>query len=208
MKLSREDILFFLLNGFVKTLKIEVKFLENVKFPSIITFWHGRMFLLPFVFANYADKVSVLISRHRDGELAARLIEKLGFSTVRGSTGKGKGGDRAFREMVNILESGKSVAITPDGPRGPKEVFKPGAAKLSIVTGVPVYPVAFSTSRGKELSSWDNFLLPYPFSKCKVLVGKPLYPKEKEDIDFYTKRLELALKDLTKLCDQETGWKI
>ena len=207
MSLSKESVLSFLLKGYVKTLRLEVEFQSNVEFPAIIAFWHGRMFLLPFVFKDYADRVSVLISRHRDGEVAARVIEKLGFSTVRGSTGKGKGGERAFLKMVELLNNGKSVAITPDGPKGPREVFKAGAAKLSILTGAPIYPVTFSTSKGKSLSSWDRFLIPYPFSRCKVIVGKPIYPEKNENTESFRKRLELALKNLTDQCDREVGWK-
>jgi lysophospholipid acyltransferase (LPLAT)-like uncharacterized protein len=109
--------------------------------------------------------------------------------------------------MVELLNNGKSVAITPDGPKGPREVFKTGAAKLSILTGAPIYPVTFSTSKGKSLSSWDRFLIPYPFSRCKVIVGKPIHPEENENTESFRKRLELALKNLTDQCDREVGWK-
>ena len=207
MRLSKPYIASFILRAWVKTLRIEVEFLAEPTFPSIIAFWHGRMFLLPFVFKSYASQVSILISRHRDGEFVARLVESLGFSTVRGSTGKGKGGDRAFLEMFNLLKSGKVVAITPDGPRGPREVVKPGIARLSKKTGAPIYPLTFSTNRGKMLNSWDRFLVPYPFSRCKVILGKPIYPEnygEKELV----KKVELELQRLTETCDGEMRWKV
>ncbi|TCK05205.1 lysophospholipid acyltransferase family protein [Phorcysia thermohydrogeniphila] len=206
MRLSKPYVASLLLRAWVKTLKVEVEFLAEPTFPSIIAFWHGRMFLLPFVFRSYASQVSILISRHRDGEFATRLVEALGFSTVRGSTGKGKGGDRAFLEMVRLLKSGMSVAITPDGPRGPREVVKPGVARLSIKTGVPIYPLTFSCSRGKKLNSWDRFLIPYPFSRCKVILGKPIYPQGYEEEEL-VKKVELELQRLTETCDGEMGWK-
>jgi lysophospholipid acyltransferase (LPLAT)-like uncharacterized protein len=109
--------------------------------------------------------------------------------------------------MVKLIKSGMAVAITPDGPRGPKEVVKQGIARLSIKTGAPIYPLTFSTNRGKKLNSWDEFLVPYPFSRCKVVLGKPVYPEnygEKELV----KKVELELRKLTKICDGEMGWKV
>jgi len=207
LRLSKSYVASLFLRAWVRTLRVEVEFLAEPTFPSIIAFWHGRMFLLPFVFRNYASRVSILISRHRDGEFVARLVEALGFSTVRGSTGRGKGGSKAFIEMVKLIKSGMAVAITPDGPRGPKEVVKQGIARLSIKTGAPIYPLTFSTNRGKKLNSWDEFLVPYPFSRCKVVLGKPVYPEnygEKELV----KKVELELRKLTKICDGEMGWKV
>ncbi len=198
MRLDRVGTLLTVSKVLVKTLKVEVEFRTPPKFPSIVAFWHGRMFLLPFALQNYASKVAILISRHRDGELIARLVERLGFKTVRGSTGKGKGGSKAFLKMLKLLEEGNAVAITPDGPRGPREVVKPGVVKLSMTTGLPVYPLTFACNRYKELSSWDRFVVPYPFSKCKVLLGEPLKPEDFTKEEEMKKGLELRLKELTK----------
>jgi len=181
----------------VKTLKVEVEFLSPPTFPSIVAFWHGRMFLLPFALQKYADRVAILISRHRDGELVANLVERLGFKTVRGSTGRGKGGTGAFLKMAELLEKGYAVAITPDGPRGPREKVKPGAVKLSKLTGVPIYPLTFGCKREFRLNSWDRFALPKPFSKCRVILGNPLKPKDFKDEREMAERLELTLKELT-----------
>ena len=201
MSLSRHSGVLLLVKALVKTLKVEVEFLHQPVFPCIVAFWHGRMLLLPFALKDYAPKVHILVSRHRDGELVAGIVERLGFSTIRGSTGKGKGGDRAFAQMLNVLKRGDVVAITPDGPRGPAEVAKPGVAKLSMLSGAPIYPLTFSASKGTKLSSWDGFLLPYPFSRCKVVLGKPIYPEGSEDE--LAKRVELELKKLTRSCDGE-----
>ena len=95
--------------------------------PIIGVFWHGRMMMLP-KFWRTRQKLSMLISNHRDGELIAKSIEWFNFGTIRGSAGRKKegqggvatkGGAAALRHMLKILESGESVAITPDGPRGP-----------------------------------------------------------------------------------------
>jgi len=203
---SREGLLAYFLKWWVKTLRINVEFLSPVQFPSIVAFWHGRMFVLPFVFERYAKKVSILISRHRDGEFVAKLVERLGFKTVRGSTGKGKGGERAFLEMVKVISKGEVVAITPDGPKGPAEKVKKGIVKLSMKTGVPIYPISFSAKPCYRFNSWDKFMLPLPFSKCVVKVGKPLYPEQLSE-DEFKEKIELELKRLTDLCDEEAGWK-
>ncbi|WP_457569647.1 lysophospholipid acyltransferase family protein [Desulfurobacterium sp.] len=208
----KETLLALLLNGYFKTLRTEIQLNKGARLPSpqnpgIYMFWHGRMLILPFAFKDKGNLVKVLISKHRDGEKIARIIHKLGFGTVRGSTGIRKGGDKAFRELIKALQNGYSIAITPDGPRGPKEKLKPGVAKLAMLSGIPVFPVAFSTNRGKKLGSWDSFLVPYPFSKCKIVIDKPLIPKEDEDLKSFSNRLELSLKNLTQQIDGEMGWK-
>ncbi len=202
MRLSKPELIYALSSLWVKTLKVEVEFLSAPKFPSIVAFWHGRMFLLPFALKEYAEKVAILISRHRDGELIAQIVEKMGFKTVRGSAGKGKGGERAFKEMVKLIEEGYTVAITPDGPKGPREVAKPGVAKLAIKTGVPVYPLTFSANRKFNLNSWDRFLIPYPFSKCRVILGEPVNPENFKSEEELRKEIELKLKELTEEADR------
>ena len=210
MKLNNPQLLLAVAKGLVKTLRVEVEFLSPPKFPSIVAFWHGRMFLLPFALKEYAPKVAILISRHRDGELIARVVEKLGFKTVRGSTGPGKGGEKAFLEMLKLLEKGYVVAITPDGPRGPREVAKPGIAKLALKSGLPVYPLTFSAKSSLKLNSWDKFLIPYPFSKCKVILGEPINPEDfmnHNSEEELRKTIEFKLKQLTEKADREVLWK-
>ncbi len=202
MKLSNPELIYTLSSLWVKTLRIEVEFLSPPQFPSIVAFWHGRMFLLPFALKNYAERVAILISRHRDGELIARIVEKMGFKTVRGSAGRGKGGDRAFKEMVKLIEEGYTVAITPDGPRGPREVAKPGVARLAMKTGVPVYPLTFSANWKFNLNSWDRFLIPYPFSKCRVILGEPVLPQNFHSEEELRREIELKLRELSERADR------
>lgn len=202
MRLSKPELIYALSSLWVKTLRVEVEFLSAPEFPSIVAFWHGRMFLLPFALKEYAEKVAILISRHRDGELIAQIVEKMGFKTVRGSAGKGKGGERAFKEMVKLIEEGYTVAITPDGPKGPREVAKPGVAKLALKTGVPVYPLTFSANWKFNLNSWDRFLIPYPFSKCRVVLGKPIRPENFKNEEELREEIELKLKELTEEADR------
>jgi lysophospholipid acyltransferase (LPLAT)-like uncharacterized protein len=204
LKLDKAGLILKASQLLLKSVKVERVFLSQPTFPSIVTFWHGRMFLLPFALKEYADRVAILISRHRDGELASELVSKLGFKVVRGSAGRGKGGTRAFLEMVKLIKEGFTVAITPDGPKGPKEVVKPGVARLSMVTGAPVYPLTFSCKRCFTLNSWDRFKIPKPFTSCRVLLGNPIKPSDFKGVEELRKGIELKLKELTE--EAESKW--
>ncbi len=202
MSSGKEFLLLTVSKLLLKTLKVETEFLSPPEFPCIVAFWHGRMFLLPFALREFSDKVAILISRHRDGELIAKIVERLGFKTVRGSTGRGKGGERAFLQMLKLLKKGYCVAITPDGPKGPKEKVKPGVVKLSLTSGVPIYPLTFACSSCFTLNSWDRFKIPKPFSKCKVLLGNPLKPENFSDEEEMRLELERELKSLTEIAQE------
>ena len=133
----------------------------------IYTLWHGE--LLPLLWHHRGEGIAVVISEHRDGEIIARIAERLGYSTVRGSTSKGA--SRALIGLVRAVESGRSAAVTPDGPRGPAHVFAPGAAIAAQRTGVPIIPVRVSATRAWRLKSWDRFLIPKPFARVDVHYG-------------------------------------
>ncbi len=92
--------------------------------------------------------------------------------------------------------------MTPDGPRGPAEIVKPGAAQLARLTGNPVIPLAFSCSRGKRFDSWDRFLVPYPFSQGVIVWGEPLYYTKEEEPEAFRLRIEQALKETTARADK------
>jgi len=143
----------------------------------ICVFWHGRILMMPF--AAPGVPVAVLISRHRDGELMSRIVERLGFPVIRGSTTRG--GVMAVRGMIRILRKGWNLAITPDGPKGPRWKVRAGVVKLAGMTGAPLIPLAFSASRRFVLNSWDGFLVPIPFSRGVYVWGEPLYVREGVD---------------------------
>jgi lysophospholipid acyltransferase (LPLAT)-like uncharacterized protein len=159
--------------------------------------WHGRLLMLPFLYPG--KELHVLISVHRDGEIIANIVKRFGFSAVRGSSSKG--GKEALNEMVRLGNENKDLAITPDGPRGPAEIVKPGVAKLARLTGKAVVPVAFASSRCKRLKSWDRFLIPYPFSRGAFVTGEPLYYREGEEMEAFRLRIEDALRSVTDRAD-------
>jgi hypothetical protein len=113
----------------------------------------------------------VLISEHRDGEMVAQAAESLGYGLVRGSTTRG--GGRALIGLVRALQSGKRVAITPDGPKGPPRQFAQGALVAAQRSDAFILPVAVSASRAWHLRSWDRFMIPKPFARLTIAYGTP-----------------------------------
>jgi len=133
----------------------------------IYTLWHGE--LLPLLWHHRRERIAVLISEHRDGEIIARIAESLGYATVRGSTSKGA--SRALIGLVRAVESGLNAAVTPDGPRGPAHVFAPGAAIAAQRSGAPILPIRVRAARAWRLKSWDRFMIPKPFTRVDVHYG-------------------------------------
>ena len=137
----------------------------------ISAFWHDRLLMMTFAYPPHV--ATTIISRHRDGEYIARVAERLDFSVVRGSATRG--GAQGFRQLLQVLEGGGHVGITPDGPKGPARRVKPGVIELSRLSGMPILPLAFGASPAVRLRSWDNFLIPYPFARGVFVWGEPLY---------------------------------
>ena len=132
--------------------------------PIIFTLWHGE--LLPLLYQHRREEVAVLISEHGDGEIIARIAERLGYRTVRGSTSRGAA--RALLELGRVLGEGHDLAITPDGPRGPAKSFAPGAIVVAQRTGAPMIGAAVSASSAWRLKSWDRFMIPRPFARVTI----------------------------------------
>jgi lysophospholipid acyltransferase (LPLAT)-like uncharacterized protein len=166
--------------------------------------WHARM--LPFAFTHRGRGIGVLISQHRDGELIARIIGRLGFTTARGSSTRG--GEEGVREMLRLAESGRLLGITPDGPRGPAEQVKPGLVYLASRTGLAVVPIASAASRAWCFRSWDRFRFPWPFARVVVGYGAPIaVPRAlgEPDVEVWRARIQGALDDLTRDLGRRAG---
>jgi lysophospholipid acyltransferase (LPLAT)-like uncharacterized protein len=145
--------------------------------PVILAMWHGQHFLIPFI-KRPQHRAKVLISRHRDGELNARVAERLGIETIRGSGHLGtgfveKGGVSAFKEMLTALEQGYSVALTADVPKIAR-VAGIGIVKLASASGRPIYPLAIATRHRIELDTWDRTSVHLPFTSGAGIVGQPV----------------------------------
>lgn len=126
------------------------------------------------------NQIAVMTSRSFDGEYIARIIRKFGFIPVRGSSSRG--GVGALIGMRRELEHGHSVAFTIDGPRGPRYVAKPGPVLLAKKSGVPVCCFYIHVERAWVLNSWDQMMIPKPFSRAVLYVSSPIsVPRDATD---------------------------
>ena len=168
-------------------------------------FWHGRILLAPAAMER-GRPLHMLISSHRDGLLVARGAAFVGISTVAGSSRRG--GAEALRRMQRLLDDGQAVAITPDGPRGPRMRAKPGAIKIAQLSGAPLLPFSAAVTRRRLLGSWDRFCLAWPFCRGEILVGEPIrVPAElgPEAAEGFRLELERQLNALTAEADRRCG---
>lgn len=135
----------------------------------IFTLWHGRQ--LPLTYHHRNQGIVAIISRSGDGEYIARIVEAWGYGAARGSSHRG--GSEALRDLVKHARKGRSLAVTPDGPRGPRQKLKMGAVVAAQLTGLPMVPMAGAATRGWWFGGWDRFLVPKPFSTIHVAYGEP-----------------------------------
>ncbi|MEK8023676.1 MAG: lysophospholipid acyltransferase family protein [Candidatus Hydrogenedentota bacterium] len=156
----------------------------------LLPFWHNRLIggCTSPIFRDY-DTV-VVVSRHYDGEIIARIQGMFGHRAIRGSARAGA--NEALKEMEADIRKGCVVGITPDGARGPKYVVKPGAAILVERTGRPAIPFLTAAERRWKFRSWDNFELPKPFSRCTLLFGNPVLPTG--DVEATRRKIEEEMK--------------
>lgn len=137
----------------VKTLSIKeitAKFVDETQKSgknAIFAFWHGRLLLMPFAYKAQKD-FYIMISSHRDGEFVSRAVKHLGVRSVRGSTTRG--GISAFKKLIRFADEGYNIALTPDGPKGPKHKVQMGIIELAKITGRPIIPVTYSASKKKS----------------------------------------------------------
>jgi hypothetical protein len=138
--------------------------------PVIYAFTHGV--LLPLTFTHRDRGVRVLVSQSRDGEIIARVLERLGFETARGSSTRG--GDRAVLRLAAAGRAGHDLAVTPDGPRGPRGSAAPGVAVVAARAMAPIVPMGVASRPAWNARSWDRFLVPPPFARVWVVYGTPV----------------------------------
>ncbi len=165
---------------------------ENI----IFAYWHAFMLVPAYTARNLGIKV--MVSQHTDGEYITRVIERLGFTTVRGSTTRG--GVKALLKMIKDSKEGTAIAITPDGPRGPRLTIQPGIIYLSQKTGFPIIPTSLGLTSYWELPSWDKFRIPKPFSKAALIYGEPIHipPKlNKSEVEVFCRLLENKMREIT-----------
>ena len=160
----------------------------------IYAFWHESLLIMTTV----RTRISVLISRHADGELITQVCQRLGIGVERGSTKK-----RGAEGLLGMIRCSRKrhLAITPDGPRGPRRQVQMGIIQLASLTGLPIVPIGVGYSNAKRFNSWDRFALPRLGSKAVACVGEPIVvPKKtsRENMEPYRQQVEEAMLQLTE----------
>jgi lysophospholipid acyltransferase (LPLAT)-like uncharacterized protein len=165
----------------------------------LYAFWHENLVLLAYHYAR--PDVYVLISQHADGELIAEICRRLGFSLVRGSTSRG--GVEAVRQMLRVGD-GAHLAITPDGPRGPRRHVQLGLVYLAARTGMPIVPIGIGFHQPWRTQSWDRFVLPRPWSVATCVTAPPVTvptDADKEQLEEFRRRVEETMLCVTAIAE-------
>jgi len=179
---------------------------ESRKF--ILAFWHSRILLVSYLYKEWGGVA--LVSSSNDGEITARILERQGHETIRGSTSR-----YAVRALARLIRALKKEvrpgAVVPDGPRGPRFRVQPGVITLAQKTGYPIVPITYSAKRQKVFASWDRFILPCPFTEATVIYGEPVRVPAEVDAqqrEWYRVKLEEEMNRITRKVDNLYGYQI
>ena len=158
--------------------------------PVIFCLWHNRLAISMVVFRRHRRKLAALVSASKDGALLAAVLGKFGVEQIRGSSSRR--GPQALLELTSRAQMGFDLAVTPDGPKGPRYVVQAGVIALAQLTGLPIIPVTCNTRRKICLKSWDRFQIPLPFSRCDLILNEPiLVPRQADGAKREERRREL-----------------
>ncbi|WP_297407136.1 lysophospholipid acyltransferase family protein [uncultured Cetobacterium sp.] len=197
-------ILYYLLKIISKTMKIQVIKSDKIKENEgyVCGFWHNKLVGASLGLINFTDKKAVLASPSKDGELISVPMEKMGFTVVRGSSGKDS--IKAVLKLIKFIKSGYSAGTPLDGPKGPIYQVKPGMLYLAQKSGRGLVPVgvAFSNKWTFE-KTWDKFQMPKPFSKMLCIAGDPIFIPEDANKNDYLDIVRDTLLELDKKAEEE-----
>jgi lysophospholipid acyltransferase (LPLAT)-like uncharacterized protein len=179
------------------TLRVSVSYEEGSQKtleerPLVASFWHSCMIPATYIFRNMG--IRVMSSYSYDGEYMGRIIKRFGFVAVKGSSSRNP--IRALLGLRRALDEGWTVAFTLDGPRGPRHKVKPGPVGLGKSSGLPLTTFHAAVEKAWILNSWDRMMIPHPFSRVLVRVGKLIHvPKDatEQDVERYTAELQASL---------------
>jgi len=140
----------------------------------LVAFWHDALLLAPLIVTRFGwpRTVTVMLSWHRDAEIAAQVLRRIGIRAVRGSTTRGRLG--GLRGLLAARARGEDIVIVPDGPRGPRHRAKEGAVQLARATGLPLVVIGAAAHPARRLGSWDRLLVPRPFARAAVVMSEPV----------------------------------
>lgn len=203
-------LIFFLIRTMAATIRFRFEdgsgyFQKEPPVKLIFAIWHNRLALSAVLYQRYVRRfnsqrrMAGLVSASKDGGLLAQILECFGIEPVRGSSSRR--GAQALIEMTSRAERGFDLAITPDGPRGPRYEAHDGVIATAQVTGLPILPISYHLNWKFTLKSWDGFQIPLPFARCTVTAAKSLVvPREISDDDreAFRKELEKSLNEITR----------
>ena len=176
--------------------------LENKSF--IYALWHDQLLLSPFTWQT-KEKIDILISKHKDGDIIADLIKCHGFNSIRGSTNnpnkeKEKNTITSIRKIIKTLKANVSIGITPDGPRGPRHKVSEGTINISRISNKKILPMALAYKEQWVLNTWDKFIIPKPFNKICIVWGDTIDIEiNKIDVPIQQEALEKSLINITEI---------
>jgi len=191
-------VLIFLLDCIGRSLRIKsvgYERYQNTAEPLIFCTWHGRLFVGTRFLKGRG--LTAMVSQSRDGDVISRLLLRWGYQPIRGSTGRE--GVKVLVEAIRSLKEGASMAITPDGPRGPARVVQDGLLAMAQKSGAAIVPTSSSAQWRINVSSWDRFLVPLPFSRGVMVFGEPIFV---QDIERARSQVQEALDDVQRLADR------
>jgi lysophospholipid acyltransferase (LPLAT)-like uncharacterized protein len=171
------------------------------RLPAVYVLWHGR--LLPCSYYWRGLRLATLISRNRDGDHISRVVEGWGYEVLRGSSSRG--GSLALLQIVRALRRGTPVALTPDGPRGPRRKMKLGPLLAAQKAAAPIVPVAAGATAAWFFGRWDRFLVPKPFAWIPCALAEPVRVDPAwgvEELEACAAEVEIRLNRLTDQVDE------
>jgi hypothetical protein len=203
-------LIFILVRSLAATVRFRLDdqcdiFSEVPKEKMIFAIWHNRLVLALILYRRYiwqrdrSRRMAAMVSASKDGGMLTRVLELFGVEPVRGSSSRR--GAQALREMAAWGERGLDLAITPDGPRGPRYVVQHGAIATAQLTGLTIIPVSYRTNWKFQLKTWDRFQIPLPFCLCEITTAPAIrVPREATEAEYEAlrKKLEDDLRRITR----------
>ncbi len=165
----------------------------------IIAFWHENILLS--LHSRWRKPTTAMISRSKDGEIVARVLSFYGAETARGSSTRG--GEIALREVLRDIRAGRNIAVTPDGPKGPRRVVKEGVVYVAQVSGLPVVPFYFTAKAKKRLRSWDGQIVPRPMTRALFVYGAPISVPRDGDVEEWRLKIERQMNELADEAERD-----
>ena len=165
--------------------------------PFILAFWHSQLMMIGFSWKKN-NNINILASGHSDGRFGAIVGRYFNLNNIQTSK---KNKSISLKFIFKLLNDNNYIGITPDGPRGPKEIVSEGIIKIAKKSKVPIIPIGFWSSKNFKLKSWDSFLITLPFSKCSFVWNKPLeipYNIQENQIQHYQKLLQEKINQSVK----------